>query len=411
MRYPIVLLLIILPIVSYSQVPIYFHVNSHNEESSPDPNYLDSSIFANYREFARIIGDTIFAHGGKWNFQTDWKFTLGIIRFDRGTSSTQSKNLFKWLYENRGFEIDPHHHEGSLLSFFNYADVAKLIDSTGVPASKNVGGFNWLDTTWHVYERGLNGSTFSSYKWYPNVIWGGGTPNHVNDLNTFGAWKPKNSISIPNFYMNDTSKRVTLIGNGCSNLIADTTNVLNVYNNIVYAINYAQSHPGKFYTTNLMFNIRDLNSGLIFKMSQILTMLKQHFLSGKLVWKSLTQKYETYNSLYHGSQNTLLCSDVPTEVVQNGSTLPENIKLYQNYPNPFNPYTIINYNLSAGENVSLKIYNVLGNEITTLVNEKQTEGYHSVKFDAGNYQLSSGTYYYSLEAGSFKEVKKMVILK
>ncbi len=279
------------------------------------------------------------------------------------------------------------------------------------PLQKNVGGFNWLDTTWHVYERGLNGSTFSSYKWYPNVIWGGGTPNHVNDLNTFGAWKPKNSISIPNFYMNDTSKRVTLIGNGCSNLIADTTNVLNVYNNIVYAINYAQSHPGKFYTTNLMFNIRDLNSGLIFKMSQILTMLKQHFLSGKLVWKSLTQKYETYNSLYHGSQNTLLCSDVPTEVVQNGSTLPENVKLYQNYPNPFNPYTIINYNLSAGENVSLKIYNVLGNEITTLVNEKQTEGYHSVKFDAGNYQLSSGTYYYSLEAGSFKEVKKMVILK
>jgi len=165
MKLLFLLLLVFLPALVNSQTPVYIHVNSHNEENSPDPNYLDSATFANYREYARIIGDTIYAHGGKWNFQTDWKFTLGLIRFDRGTSSTQSKNLFRWLYENRGFEIDPHHHEGSLISPYNYADVAKLIDSAGVPATKNVGGFNWLDTTWHVYERGLSGSNFGNYKW------------------------------------------------------------------------------------------------------------------------------------------------------------------------------------------------------------------------------------------------------
>lgn len=406
----ILLLLVFLPVLTYSQTPVFIHVNSHNEESSPDPNYLDSTTFASYRELARIIGDSIYINGGKWNFQTDWKFTLGVIRFDRGTSSTASKNLFRWLYENRGFEIDAHHHEGSLISPYNYADVAKLIDSTGAPSSKNVGGFNWLDTTWHVYERGLNAATFS-YKWYPNVIWGGGTPNHVNDLNTYGAWKPKSSTSITNFYINDTTKRVTLIGNGCSNLVADTSNITTIYNSIVSAVNYAQSHPNKFYTTNLMFNIRDLNTGLIFKLSQLLRMLKPLFTSGKLVWKTLTQKYEAYNTQYHNSQNTLLCTDVPAAVGSSGSEVPSNIILYQNYPNPFNPNTIIKYQLLSAGNVSLKIYNVLGNEVATLVSERKYAGSHSVEFNAASLNLASGTYYYALEAGEFKEVKKMVIVK
>ncbi|MBS1516249.1 MAG: T9SS type A sorting domain-containing protein [Bacteroidetes bacterium] len=405
------LLLFIPSLVSFGQTPIYFHINSHNEEGSPDPNYSDSATYMIYREFARIIGDTIAANGGKWNFQTDWRFVAGALKYDHGTPSTQSQNLLKWLYENRGVEIDAHHHTGSGISPYNYADVAHLIDSLGVPSSKNVGGFEWQDTTWHVYERGLRGSVFLSYRWFPNVIWGGGTPNHVNDLNTYGAWKPKSSVSVTQFYTNDTTKRVTLIGNGCSNLIADTTNLTTVYNSISNAITYAQSHPGKFYSGNLMFNIRDLNSTLISKIGQIIRMLKPFFDSGKLVWKTLTEKYNTYNLLYRNSQNTTLCADIPTSVYQNGAEIPSEIKLYQNYPNPFNPNTKINYELRVTNYVKIKVYDILGNEVASLVNETQSAGSHSVEFNTSKYNLSSGTYYYALEAGDYKEVKKMVLVK
>ena len=83
--------------------------------------------------------------------------------------------------------------------------------------------------------------------------------------------------------------------------------------------------------------------------------------------------------------------------------------LEQNYPNPFNPSTIINYSLPNAQYIMLKVYDILGNEIAVLVNEKQNAGVYSVDFNGANYP--SGIYYYKLEAGSFSEVRKMVLLK
>jgi hypothetical protein len=83
--------------------------------------------------------------------------------------------------------------------------------------------------------------------------------------------------------------------------------------------------------------------------------------------------------------------------------------LSQNYPNPFNPSTVISYRLAVSSFAKLKAYDILGNEITTLVNEKQNAGSYSVEFDASNYP--SGIYYYKLEAGDFSEVRKMILLK
>ena len=91
------------------------------------------------------------------------------------------------------------------------------------------------------------------------------------------------------------------------------------------------------------------------------------------------------------------------------SEMPLDFKLYQNYPNPFNPSTTINYLLPEGGNVTLKIYDILGQEVTTLVNKKQSAGKYKVKFDAGN--LSSGIYFYRLIADNFWKTKKMILLK
>jgi photosystem II stability/assembly factor-like uncharacterized protein len=91
------------------------------------------------------------------------------------------------------------------------------------------------------------------------------------------------------------------------------------------------------------------------------------------------------------------------------NNVPDKFTLFQNYPNPFNPETVIRYSLIKNGFVMLKIFNILGNEVATLVDEKQNAGSHSVKFNAAGF--SSGIYYYKLEAGNFTDVRKMILLK
>jgi hypothetical protein len=98
------------------------------------------------------------------------------------------------------------------------------------------------------------------------------------------------------------------------------------------------------------------------------------------------------------------------------SEVPDKFMLFQNYPNPFNPTTNIKYSIAENgkwkkENseVSLKIYNILGKEIETLVSERQSPGTYEVSWDGSNYP--SGVYYYSLQTENFKEIKKMLMIK
>ena len=88
---------------------------------------------------------------------------------------------------------------------------------------------------------------------------------------------------------------------------------------------------------------------------------------------------------------------------------PKEIVLYQNYPNPFNPKTVISYQLPVTGNVTLKVYDVLGNEVTILVNEEKQLGVYEVGFDGTD--LPSGIYFYKLIAGSFVETKKMILIR
>ncbi|MFZ1459514.1 MAG: T9SS type A sorting domain-containing protein, partial [Ignavibacteria bacterium] len=94
---------------------------------------------------------------------------------------------------------------------------------------------------------------------------------------------------------------------------------------------------------------------------------------------------------------------------QLSSGVPSHFRLSQNYPNPFNPSTKISYELRVTNYVLLKVYDVLGNEVKTLVNEKQNAGTYEVSFDASNF--SSGSYFYKLVTNGFIETKKMFLIK
>jgi endoglucanase len=90
-------------------------------------------------------------------------------------------------------------------------------------------------------------------------------------------------------------------------------------------------------------------------------------------------------------------------------TQPNEFQLYQNFPNPFNPSTAINYQLPVNNHVSLKVYDSIGREVTTLVNEEQEAGQYSATFNAST--LSSGLYFYNMKSGSFTESRKMMLIK
>lgn len=109
-----------------------------------------------------------------------------------------------------------------------------------------------------------------------------------------------------------------------------------------------------------------------------------------------------FNRVYKFTNSTV-------DVEQVSGALPTNFTLEQNYPNPFNPSTVISFAIPKSGLVTLKVYDMLGQEITTLLNEEISTGAYNVSFDGSN--LASGTYMYSLRVGDFQQTKKMILMK
>lgn len=104
----------------------------------------------------------------------------------------------------------------------------------------------------------------------------------------------------------------------------------------------------------------------------------------------------------------ILKNDLITSITKSEDS-PNKYYMSQNYPNPFNPTTVINYVIPQQSFVTLKVYDILGRDVATLVNEQKSAGNYETEFNADN--LSSGIYFYRLEAGSFSDTKKLILLK
>lgn len=165
-------------------------------------------------------------------------------------------------------------------------------------------------------------------------------------------------------------------------VLAKSTN-----NNRLYTYNFGKE-DGRFYINNLPYGTYQL--------------IAQKIGFENSLSSQFTISPQNQNQYNLNIQFTL--TDVQKEIF-----IPSQIKLYQNYPNPFNPNTFINFYIPTAGNVTLKVFDTLGKEVTTLVNENKSAGNHSVKF--GSNQLASGIYFYQLRAGSFVETKKMILMK
>ena len=136
-----------------------------------------------------------------------------------------------------------------------------------------------------------------------------------------------------------------------------------------------------------------------------------YFTSPKIAGSN--NKYTRFNSEFTYFAGTIgsgvLKKAIITNVENIQNILPSKFAMEQNYPNPFNPSTSIQYAIASRQFVTLKVYDVLGNEIATLVNEEKPAGSYEVKFSAN--EFSSGVYFYKLQAGDFIETKKMILLR
>ncbi len=119
-----------------------------------------------------------------------------------------------------------------------------------------------------------------------------------------------------------------------------------------------------------------------------------------------------YSRIYFDNLRVVKKTETTVGVEDEISQLPKEFYLFQNYPNPFNPSTVISYQLAASSNVTLKIYDILGNEVATLIdNEWKEAGFYNFQLTTNNYQLTTGVYFYRLQAGDFSATKKFVLLK
>ena len=119
-------------------------------------------------------------------------------------------------------------------------------------------------------------------------------------------------------------------------------------------------------------------------------------------------------SVVDGQTGTVSVSPAGTLSNDIDATIPQIFALHQNYPNPFNPITSINYDLPKNEFVSINVFDLMGREVKTLVNKEQVAGFRSVKWDANNnlgQPVSAGMYIYKIQAGEFRQTRKMVLLK
>jgi hypothetical protein len=114
----------------------------------------------------------------------------------------------------------------------------------------------------------------------------------------------------------------------------------------------------------------------------------------------------SFSSLNEWYYDSLVIHTTPTSIIL-GTVY--SYSLSQNYPNPFNPSTTIKYEIPEKSFVTIKVYDVLGNEVANLVDEEKQAGDHIVNFDAA--KLSSGVYFYSLSSGNYLSTKKMILLR
>lgn len=204
----------------------------------------------------------------------------------------------------------------------------------------------------------------------------------------FAQWIPTNGPYGGGVYLS-TNKGInwTAVDSG---LTYPYVSLLAVSGTNLFAVAYGS---GVFLSTNFGTSWTQVNSGL----------------NNKYVYSIAVNQTNLFAGLFYGGVWRKPLSEMITDVKGVQNNWPTSFSLQQNYPNPFNPSTMIDYSIPKTSLVTIKLYDILGKEILTVVNEEKSAGNYSVQFNGGN--LSSGIYFYRMQSGNFVETKKLLLLK
>jgi len=315
----------------FSQAPkVYINLNSHNEADYTNERYdgATRSLYDSAFKYIKIVSDSVIRKKAKYNFQSDVAFLLGCLKWDLKTAVTSSLNLVKWMDNSVYIECDPHSHEGKygfgpFNFYYNYADVSHLHDSLGVTNRKNVGGCK-LDglqngNYWRSFETGEAPVRYLlAPSWKPNVLWGCSFKTGIhNDLNTFGSWKPQDSI---NYGTHVNNRRLALQGNGCEMHFTDTTNeqrIIKELRKLISNVHYSvYPTSGQFYTQSIQFDCRDvIKPNFTNRISTILDSVNKYVALGWAQWNTITEKDQIWKAMpYDSAQYRKDCSALPVGI-------------------------------------------------------------------------------------------------
>jgi len=376
---------------------VYVTLAMHNEDNFPTTQQVYLTSRANLIEFGKMLQ----RNNAPFNWESDWRFLNAVLQWDtpQVMASTNGKNLVRYLKEDLGLSIDPHSHENQ---GYNYADVAHLIDSLGVTPTNVVGGHIWdpnesLYQNWERFKQPLKGNRFPWAEWKGDILMGSATGMHRNDPAPSGVWRPKGKYE---FWLDDSTSTVHAVGQHKGTL-AGVQELVNLYKTGAIA-------PDKILTATLVIGQPNLNAQYIAEYeSNTLKPLLDMQSRGEIKIVTFGELIEEWKTKYNSVPHLILANT--TAVTEDEAGAPSGFALSQNYPNPFNPSTVISFHLPVNSHVTLKVFDVNGREVATLVEGEMAAGNHAVRFTPRD--LAGGIYFYQLTTGKFSQTRKAILLR
>ena len=310
-----------------------------------------------------------------------------------------------WTYLNQ-MPIRTYISEGKILTMYGYhtLNVSSDFGVTWNTINPVTGNYNDFLTSVDVYDNTIfcgvegKGLVFSSDN---GITWGKKPTGFPNDGQVIKIVKKGSQLFAATwnkgvFVSNDSGFTWYEANAGLEN--SKCVNSINVINNKLFAAvsNNSWNYKGKIvYSSNNGYSWLDVNNGFNSESVNYLASDRTNIYAGtggNGVWKRPI-------------------SEIITDIEKKDKVLPARFSLSQNYPNPFNPSTTIDYQLSTPGLVTLKVFDLLGREVATLVDEYKSAGVYNSQFSIRNFQLNSGVYFYRLQAGSYSETKKLILMK
>lgn len=288
-----------IPNLPVGQPVIYVSVASHSEDphNPGTPNFSnDESAFADQRanvvEFANMLQE----HGAEYNYQSDWNFLNGIIKYDNGSSDTNNKNLLRYLSEDLGVEIDPHSHEND---GYNFVDVAYLISRLGVTPTNVVGGFiagPGEDSQLSYFSSLSHGLKYPSFQWTPKILWGGSTSLHQNEKDFWisGVWIPQDATHYDAHDPAGTLPTIGSYGGAWEGL-----------DQLLSLQSQGKLEAGKIYTVTIMNDQLDFSDAYTKTFEDRLEQYADEAAAGRIVWATLMDTYNAWITTYHSEPSIL----------------------------------------------------------------------------------------------------------